>query len=397
MLQVTKNRYKWNSMIVKVNEDLTQLNAWSYNWFKYLTTDLVGNVYFLDTKYSITTSTHYNYTKSILSDLGIDINLTLNCDNGKMGRGVYLNSNFSSGIKKVIRDNIRQLVISIRELQDDIKKPKSHKRKNKERQEAIDFMKYRIKDLRRYCVEYVDKKLIPVKEPKISEIFKEKERSDIANSYKKYFLKDNGKLKVNEFQSFIKRKVNLQGYYLMRTAPHSIDKIKEFFKTKDVKTILMYQHSNDLNNMLPNLDTPEYDKLKIWLAQRGEHPFNTFLLDKLHTHLINKNNRKTYSPSEPKEFPVNKKLLKLESLSENNKLRIIKNDKELKAEGRSQSHCIGSKNYIDSCLRGYQALNYKGFTFFLNPDLEINQTHGRFNSHTPEDIRQELKNLIKSM
>jgi len=250
MLQVTKNRYKWNSMIVELNKDLTKINAWSYNWFKYLKTDSVGNVYFLDTKYSITTSTHYNYTKDILSELGIDINLTLNCDNGKMGRGVYLNSNFSSGIKKVIRDNIRQLVISIRELQDDIKKPKSHKRKNKERQEAIDFMKYRIKDLRRYCVEYVDKKLIPVKEPKISEIFKEKERSDIANSYKKYFLKDNGKLKVNEFQSFIKRKVNLQGYYSMRLAPHSVDKIKEFFKQHKNSLLIKGNEINKIKEIL---------------------------------------------------------------------------------------------------------------------------------------------------
>ena len=72
MLQITKNRYKWNSMLIELSEDLTKINAWSYKWFRYLKTDSVGNVYFLDTKYSRTTSTHYNCTKDILSDLGIE-------------------------------------------------------------------------------------------------------------------------------------------------------------------------------------------------------------------------------------------------------------------------------------------------------------------------------------
>jgi hypothetical protein len=340
------------------------------------------------------------------------VNLWLDCGSDKIGQGDYIDSNFRRGIKSTIRDNIRQLILDIRELQTAINKPRTHKRKNKERADAIEFMKYRIKDLRRYCADYVDKKPIPVKSLKMSEVYKKvdpnyknneddylsrwnQEHNDKVDTYKKYFLKDNGKLQINEFQEFIKVKVKHSRYHLS-AAPLSIDKIKALLNTKDANTILLFIHADDLNRMIPEIDTPEYDKLKIWLAQRKGHPMNTYLLDKMHTYLLNKTNRKAYTPKPPQEFPVHLNLLRLEA-DKTKGLTLIKTDKELKTEGRNQSHCIGSKHYIEDCLDGYQALNYKGYTFFLTPDLKIKQTHGRFNSWTPDNIRQELIDLLKGV
>ena len=57
---------------------------------------------------------------------------------------------------------------------------------------------------------------------------------------------------------------------------------------------------------------------------------------------------------------------------------------------------IGHQEYIEDCRRGYQALNYKDYTFFLDPSLNVNQTHGRHNSHTPSSIIEELQNLIEA-
>jgi hypothetical protein len=75
-------------------------------------------------------------------------------------------------------------------------------------------------------------------------------------------------------------------------------------------------------------------------------------------------------------------------------LELIKTDKELRAEGRRQGHCIGSKMYMDKMHRGYHALNYKGYTFFLTPDAQLIETHGKHNSRTPLQIENELRQIV---
>src|SRR5690606_30650622 len=125
-------------------------------------------------------------------------------------------------------------------------------------------------------------------------------------------------------------------------------------------------------------------------------------LDRLHTAVINKALRADRFPSSPKNwtaYKVNEKLLKLEENLNKEKIviKVIKNQGDLKKESRVMNHCIGQERmgYHEKILmRNYQALNYKGFTFFLNPYLSINQTHGKHNSYTPDNIKQELIKLI---
>jgi hypothetical protein len=123
---------------------------------------------------------------------------------------------------------------------------------------------------------------------------------------------------------------------------------------------------------------------------------NTLKLDTLHTYFINLGKRKDYTPSKPIDLPVSEKLLKLEFKTD--KLKVMKTVQDMRKEGRQQSHCIGQKNmgYISRCLNeSYQTVNFKGFTFFLNPDLSINTTNGRHNSSTPDNVRDELTKLIR--
>ena len=109
--------------------------------------------------------------------------------------------------------------------------------------------------------------------------------------------------------------------------------------------------------------------------------------------MTNKVNRKNYEPKEPQALMVNPKLQEIEGTEH---LQVIKTDRELRLEGRKQHHCIGSRHYIEKALRGYNAVNYKGYTFFFSPTLTLLETSGKYNSRTPEVIKNELLTLIKA-
>lgn len=98
------------------------------------------------------------------------------------------------------------------------------------------------------------------------------------------------------------------------------------------------------------------------------------------------------APSEPVAVPLHSRIKALDGLKD---IRLVKTVADMRKEGRSQSHCIGSEHYIRSLFKGYQALNYKGYTFYLDPNLNIVETKGSHNRATPYEIQNELLNLIK--
>jgi len=259
-----------------------------------------------------------------------------------------------------------------------IAKKGSWKAKNAQRRKWIENLEYRIKDLERYRDEYIDKKHIPIEG-----------RELWLGSYERYFLKPNGKLKRNEFAEFTKQ------FASWPSAPVSIDNLKALFGLKhlaEILPLLHYQFTSDLEGMLPGVDTPEFVQLRKWIAKQGIEKPNTLQLDKLHTYLVNKMNRKTYEPSEPEVFPTHPAI---EALRGTEGLRIIDTDRKLRAEGRSQHHCIGSSGYINMCRNGYQALHYKGYTFLLHPDCGLYETYGSCNASTPYQLIGELESLIQ--
>jgi hypothetical protein len=158
--------------------------------------------------------------------------------------------------------------------------------------------------------------------------------------------------------------------------------------------VLRYEFASDLNSQIPHVDSAEYLDLQKFCKRHGvyENTLNILMLDKLHTYLTNVENRRTYVPSEPKLLPVLEPVARLVGTIEG--LEIIDTEQKLRAEGRRQHHCIGSATYVNRCRQGYQALNYKGYTFFLSPQGQILETHGKYNRSTPETVRDELEQLL---
>jgi len=405
-LKTTMREYKASNCSIKFNKDLTEVSAYSYGWWEFITTDKVGNVFYNDVSYSRSTSGHQGSATSIMARLGLSIDFTLYRTNNTL-KGYERYSNKSLTIKDALNDEISKNRWDILGLVAKIKTKGSWKKTNIERKASISKMLFRIKDLRNIRDNYLDKKRIPRKKRSIEKLeidifsswdYKNKKEIYIItksdqkniNLLKSYCLSNNGKLNIVLYKDILSTLKN-------DNIPSSIDKIKEllgFKATTCIKSILVYEFSNDLNNMIPEIDSKEYTQLlkRLKTIDITKDNLTTLDLDKIHTYLTNKLNRKLYVPSEPIAFNLSEKLLKLENTP---KLRLIKSDRELKAEGRKQSHCIGGADYIKKCLQGYQALNYKNYTFFLSPKNDIIQTNGSHNTTTPDNIENELKKLIQ--
>jgi hypothetical protein len=310
-----------------------------------------------------------------------------------------------SSIKSCILSEIdrhREEIVSLIEA---IRKKGSWKKVNKQRRSAIKKHLTKIKTLRSIKNDYIGKRKIPTKKLSFRDLCHAK---DPAGNFRHFFLNSKGRFNKHGYTSFLRRSTYNCTYYFdsyYRSWSHkprheewSIDKIKDLLNLKatdSIDPILLYAFSKDLNGMIPEKDSKEHVQLIKWLKRReiSRDNLNTLNLDKIHTYLTNKVNRKNYIPSEPTYFRLSKDLLKLDGIEH---LKLIKTDKDLRAEGRKQSHCIGSKPYMDKCKNGYQALNYKGHTFFLDPKNQILEAHGSCNRHTPFELRLELQTLIKS-
>lgn len=392
-LKTKESEYYQKNFTLKVSEDLKEVSASSYGWWHFVATDSVGNVYFNNSTYSNSTGSHQGYVSSKLEELGVKVSVCLHNTTDHFGFN-------DSHIKRCIESEIKEKQSQITELNELINKKGTRKKKNEERKAEITNTEYRIKDLER-IIECVGVKPIPGPKKKLQTIQEyikayeyskkkfSKDRLKRVNTLKRYYKKGSGKVDWNT----VRKILDVTGW---QDFPRSIDKTKAALGVKgdaSIDFILLYRFSKDTENMIPAIDSIEYKQLLAWCKRFKNHPRNVLLMDKLHTYLTNKVNRKNYVPSEPKPLPVHPKLRALEG-TEN--LELIKTDRDLKAEGRKQSHCIGSKSYILQCQRGYQALNYKGYTFFLDSKLRINQTHGKHNRHTPENVRSELLQLLKA-
>lgn len=379
-LKTANNTYQANNFSIKLSEDMSSIEAYSFRWWKFVIKDKVGNVIFNRSTYSNCTSQHQSKTESVLDRLNVRVAIRLR----------HTRENITC-IKGALSSEIGGIEYEIKVMKEAIARKGSWKKTNAERVETITKYEYRIKDLTRYRDEYIDKKIIPILHDKSAPYWFHDEDDDSHrnfNSFKKYFLKPNGKLKRNEFNAFTKSMLT------SHEAPRSIDKLKNLLKLKntDILPLLEYQFTRDLENQIPNADTVEYQQLVRW-AKRFVTSVSAFTLDKMHTYLTNKQNRPEYEPSVPTTFEIHPNLEALRGVED---LKIIDTDSQLRAEGRKQSHCIGGSDYIDQCKDGYQVLNYKGYTFFLDPHCEIEQTQGKHNSSTPSKIRQELNDLLES-
>lgn len=343
---------------------------------------------------------HQNKVGSQMSTLGIETAVCIRRTHENMTNG-------DVGIRAALKAEVEEIKREIKDLEAAIAKKGSWKRTNAERREAIQALEYRIKDLTRY-IGMIGKERIPTpaadrpKACSIQEYIHKKypnpeymrgralkiDRHALrrVNEWKSWFRKPNGKIKEFDLTRFLRE--------FWHYAPKSLDRTKAVLGVKgneSVDWILSYRYAKDLDGMIPDQDSADYILLKRWFGRLSDHPRNTLLLDKLHAYLVNKQNRRTAVPRVAKEFPINERLLGLENVPN---LRLIKNDNQLRAEGRRQSHCIGSRGYIEDCLNGYHALNYKGYTFFLTPSLGLVETHGRHNTPTPESVEDELIKLI---
>lgn len=389
-LLVSKNQYKASNCELNISDNMMDISAYSYDWWKFVVTDSVGNIVFNNYTYSNTTSGHQGNVNYKLRELGLKPHLTLSRVRHSL-----------ECIETAINTEIDKIKSEIAELNKLINKKGTHRSKNEERKNEIAELEFKIKDLIDFRDNYLDKKIYPIKKSKNdysrSECYyDEKDREEITkqlDSYKKYFLKPNGKLQTNEYNDFINYKKDVYDY-----APNSLEKLKLLLNLdqKSIQIALAYEHVTDIENMITDQDTIEFQKLQNFAIKHAinRHSLNLFKLDKLHTKQINDLNRKVYSKKEEVPFPVNDKLIQAESKAEKNELTVIKLPSQLRGEGRKQGHCIGSKHYIDQCYKGKQALNYKGYTYLLNNDLSVCETHGKYNCHTPEKVTQELYKLI---
>lgn len=370
----SKNTYTASNCKLVVSDDLTQVSAFSYSWWQFVVTDSVGNVFFNNSTYSNTTRKHQEDVSCVLSELGVKQCLVL--------QNTTENMTSDEGIREAIESEIQCIYGLIQGLEQAIAKRGSWKRTNAERAESIKAKGYEIKDLER-IVKLVGKSLIPVAKPKIDhDVYL---RSSMGR-WAKWFQKPNGKIKDHDLARHCTD--------THHDAPETISGVKELFGVKGnepIDWLLGFKFIKDLDPMIPEVDSTEYTQLVRWAKRYDSHPRNALLLAKLHGYLINKQNRKDHIPKEPVEFPVHEVLTRIEATP---KLRLIKTDQQLRAEGRTQSHCIGAKHYVEDCLSGYQALNFKGYTFLLEPDLRLAETHGRHNTTTPETIQSELMELI---
>lgn len=389
-LLVTKNQYKSSNCELNISENMQEISAYSYDWWKFVATDKVGNIIFNDSTYSVSTSGHQGDVNNKLRELGLKPHLRLHRVIDNLGN-----------LKIAINTEIKEIKKEITELNRLINKKGTHRVKNSERKQTIAELEFQIKDLINFRDNYLDKKIYPIKKSKndysrSEDYWDDDDKKEIIkqlDSYKKYFLKPNGKLQANEYNDFINYKKDVSDY-----APNSLEKLKLLLNLdqKSIQIALAYRHIADVENMIPDQDTIEFQKLQKFAIKHeiNRDSLNLFKLDKLHTKQINDLNRKVYVKKEEVPFPVNEKLIQAESKCEKGELSVIKLPSQLRGEGRKQGHCIGSKHYIDQCHQGKQALNFKGYTYLLNNDLSVYETHGKYNCNTPDSVTEELYKLI---
>jgi len=354
-LLITQNIYRGSNNELQVSGDLKRVSAYSYDWWKYITTDSVGNVIFNDTSYSVSTSKHQRDAFYKLLELGIKPALVLR--------------NTIKSVKdyeSAIMDEINSLEAKCNKMLRAITSKGTHTSKNLERINDIDSRVSRILELKRFLDEFLDKK------PYEARKFKPTSK--------------NHSIERDLWCRLTNWRIN--------QALERYDKLPEAFKRWGIKCCKLdaaiYPFTKDVAGMLESLD-PRDKKLR-GKVQKLMAAQNTLALDKLHTYLVNKANRKVYTPVNRNEevYNINPRLKGREDL------RPIVNRYQLRAEGRRQSHCIGSHGaYHDRIVSNQnQAFNFKGYTFYTTYDLKVIAAHGAHNRPVPGSVYKELEKIL---
>jgi len=412
-LKSTKNEYSKPNNLIICDPKGRVISATSYNWWIYIQTDSVGNVIYNEHHYSHTTAKHQREGLGICRLYGTSINFRVDTRSslGKGDRQIKIALVYHiENLKDIIKDTIK-----------DIRVKGSWKKKNEQRRLLIKEKLFKIKDARRFKNEYLGKKILKPKTKKApsfkyawflnSDYCTNAERLGHIKSAITDYQAAHGKSAIKRLKAWQlrvdkKRDQNkLITWIYSLYIPPSMEKVKQLKTDLKIKghlkhfiaKIKNYPHLGSCLDMLPEPLTRDHDLFLRYLKSLGitANTFCAFEFEKIHVYLINKLNRKNSNPSEHQPLPVTESILKLERIPAlEGKINIIKTVKDLRAEGKRQGHCIGSKMYINQCKRGYQALNFKGHTFFLDPRNQLVEAHGKHNSYTPVTIKNELNELI---
>ena len=397
----TLNTFKSSNFYMKFSNDLSDITAVSYDWWQFCHRDKAGNILFNDVSYSVSTRKHQSSASNLLRRYGLRISISLGRTKAQLDNP-----------ENAINQEIKCLRSDILDLIKQNKTPRTWKKTKEKNRNKISSILLRIKDLRNFRDNYLDKKLWSVKRYRSQDYkaqFKDilsqlKNGKTWENFYVQpcqwhkdlinIFTNKQGKLMENELFKFIN-----QIDYSMTS--YRCENVLNLFGIKSIlenTDILKYRFLSDLNAMIPDENSEEMQALLKYLkrAKITKENLNQLQLDKIHEYFIKLQNKshEIKTIKEPLKFPLNETLNKL--IGKNEDLKIIENDRQLRAEGKKQRHCIGSEHYIKKCLLGYNALNFKGYTFFLDSENKTIETHGKCNSYTPENIRLELETILKA-
>lgn len=113
-----------------VSFDPSRFEAKSYNWWIFVRR-VYGKLVFNDFRYSVSTANHQNKVRRLLTELGVNIDIVIECPQGLQH----------------LKSSIEFYKGKIEGLQEQICKPRSRKSANEQRRRTITLSEQKIKDV----------------------------------------------------------------------------------------------------------------------------------------------------------------------------------------------------------------------------------------------------------
>lgn len=266
-LHTTENTYVTTNNSLYISDDLSVIKAYSYDWWQYVATDAAGNIYFQDCYYSSSTSTHQGIVKDILRCLGLPISFHF----------LYTSCGFHVGIDTVFEKEIEALQEKIAELEEQINTPRSHRRKNLERENEIRDYYSRIAEVQNFRDRYYNKEKFT---PEVSD-------KDL------HLMRPNYYTAIGENDKLLMEILQRKSPYSFRYHGSTLLKVKDLMElrkllgaTKDQLStldIVVYGRSKQLLELLREEHNDKLVKTKI--ARYAVNGYNTFTLEKIFCYL----------------------------------------------------------------------------------------------------------------